>query len=121
MWKENLRAKPYRTEELERELKVDWNLWEESIIKFSDYRVAWIEPKSETDFLAVSRMDFLEELLDRIHELGHRALLGSHHIGASAPLIREKRVKRFDGFVTPTNKLGVMMFQTRREAEKSYQ
>ena len=57
--------------------------------------------------------------MDRIHELGYRALLGSHHFGATFPLIEERRVKRFDGYVTPVNKLGVMMFPTQREAEKA--
>ncbi len=119
-WEENLKlAKPYKARELERELKADWRCWEESIEKLSDYRVAWMEPGSETDFLAISRMDLLEELLDRIHELGYRSLLGSHHMGASVELIEERRVKRFDGYVTPVNKLGVMMFPTRIVAEKS--
>lgn len=119
-WEENLKlAKPYKAGELDRELEVDWRCWEESIEKLSDYGIAWMEPGSETDFLAISRMDLLEELLDRIHELGYRSLLGSHHMGASAELIEERRVKRFDGYVTPVNKLGVMMFPTRRVAENS--
>jgi len=117
-WKENLRvAKPYQIKELERELKVNWKIWEGNVSVFSEYRVAWIEPGSETDFLAISRMDLLEDLLDKVHELGYRALLGSHHLGASVPLIGERRVKRFDGYVTPVNKLGIMMFPTQRIAE----
>ena len=119
-WKENLRlARPYRVKDLETDLKVNWRLWEESVDRLSDYKVAWMEPGSETDFLAISRMDLLEELLDRIHELGYRSLLGSHHLGASVELIEERKVKRFDGYVTPVNKLGVMMFPTRRVAENS--
>ena len=115
---ENLKlAKPYKATELDRELKVDWGCWEESVGKLSDYKIAWMEPGSETDFLAISRMDLLEELLDRIIELGYRSLLGSHHMGASVELIEERKVKRFDGYVTPVNKLGVMMFPTRRVAE----
>ena len=116
-WKESLRrAKPYRLKELERELKVNWKKWEDRFFKFSDYNVAWVEPGSESDFLAISRMDLLEELADRIYELGHKVLLGIHHAGASIPLIEEERV-RIDGYVTPINKLGVMMFPTQQEAE----
>ena len=119
-WKENLKlAKPYKARELNRELKADWRRWEESVEKLSDYRIAWMEPGSETDFLAISRTDLLEELLDRIHELGYRSLLGSHHLGTSVELIEEKKVKRFDGYVTPVNKLGVMMFPAQRVAENS--
>lgn len=119
-WKENLRpARPYRNRDLERDLKINWRLWEGGVDRLSNFRIAWMEPGSETDLLAISRMDLLEELLDRIHELGYRSLLGSHHLGASAQLIEERRVKRFDGYVTPLNRLGVMMFPTRREAENT--
>jgi len=117
-WRENLRvAKSYSAKELERELRIDWKRLEDTIHKFSDFNLVWIEPGSETDFLAVSRMDLLEELTDRIHEFGYRILLGSHHLGASAPLIQEENVRRFDGYVTPINKLGHMMFPTQREVE----
>jgi len=81
-WKENLQlAKPYRMKDLQRELRIDWNLWERNIDAFSEYHIAWIEPGSETDFLAISRMDLLEELLDVTREAGYRTLLGSHHLG----------------------------------------
>ena len=119
-WKENLRgAKPYKSNQLKRELRVNWKLWEESIEKLSNHMIAWVEPGSETDFLAISRIDLLEELLDRIGESGYRSLLGSHHLGASFPLVEEWKVKRFDGYVTPINRLGVMMFPTQRDAEKA--
>jgi hypothetical protein len=119
-WKETFEsAKPYNLSNLENELRIDWSVWEESVDKLSDYNVAWVEPGSETDFLAITRMDLLEELLDRTNETGHRSLLGSHHFGATLPLIEEKRVKRFDGYVTPINNLGVMMFPTKTEAEKA--
>ncbi len=49
--------------------------------------------------------------------MGYRVLLGSHHLGASVPLLINERVKKFDGFVTPVNKLGIMMFPTQREVE----
>jgi hypothetical protein len=120
-WKRNLRAaNPYTHQELERELTVDWKLWEDRVTAFADHRVAWIEPGSETDFLAISRMDLLGDLLDKIEERGYRILLGSHHIGATAPLIHENRMNRFDGYVTPVNRLGVMMFPTQPEAERAY-
>jgi hypothetical protein len=112
-------AKPYDRKELREELKINWKRWEDSLLKFSDYKIAWVEPGSETDFLAICRMDLLEELLDKTHELGYRVLLGSHHLGASAPLVEEEHVRKFDGYITPINKLGHMMFPTQREAENA--
>ncbi len=119
-WKENLKiAKAYGLKEIEKELKIDWKQWENSISKFSDYNIAWIEFGSETDFLAISRIDLLEELIDRTYEYDYRVLLGSHHFGASFPLIEEWKIRKFDGWVTPINKLGVMMFPTKKEVENA--
>jgi hypothetical protein len=120
MWRENLtQAKPYDRDELDRELRIDWDQWENRLHTFSAYKIAWVEPGSETDFLALCRIDLLGELIDKIHETGHDVLLASHHFGASAPLIQKKQVRGFDGYVTPVNKLGVMMFPTQREVENA--
>lgn len=116
-WRESLgRAKPYKLKELERELKVNWEKWEDRLFKFSSYNLAWLELGSESDFLAIARIDLLEELIDRIFGVVNRTLLGIHHAGASIPLIEEERIK-IVGYVTPVNKLGVMMFPTQQEAE----
>jgi hypothetical protein len=119
-WKEGLNsAKPYKNAELVNDLEIDWKAWETSINEFSDYNVGWIEPGSGTDFLAISRMNLLEELLEMTRQTGHRVLLGSHHIGASNQLISKRNVKGYDGFITPVNKLGAMMFPTQEMAEAS--
>jgi hypothetical protein len=116
-WKENLvRAKPYKLKELERELRVNWNKWEDTVFRFSDYDLAWVEPGSESDFLAISRMDLLQELVDRTREFEHKVLLGIHHAGTSIPLIEKEKVKT-DGYVTPINKLGAVMFPIQQDAE----
>ncbi len=118
-WKKSLRtAKPYDLKELQRELKVDWKKWEDRLFRFSNCNCSWIEPGSESDFLAISRMDLLEEIVDKLRELKHKVLLGIHHAGASIPLIQEERV-RIDGYVTPINKLGVMMCPTQQEAKRA--
>jgi len=117
-WKEGLNsAKPYKNAELVNDLEIDWKAWEASINEFSDYNVGWIEPGSGTDFLAISRMDLLEELLEMTSQTGHRVLLGSHHIGASYQLISKRLMKKFDGFITPVNQLGAMMFPMQKMAE----
>jgi len=119
-WRENLQgARPYPMVRLQRELKIDWKAWEDSVNRFSGWRIGWIEPGSETDLLALARSDLLGELIDRTRDAGYRCLLGSHHLGATAPLLEERRMRGFDGYVTPINKLGAMMFPTRRKAEKA--
>ncbi len=119
-WQENLStAKPYPLKALDRGLKINWSKWEDQMIRFSTHKIAWIEPGSESDFLALCRMDLLEELLDRTHELGFRVLLGSHHLGITFKLLNEERVRKYDGYVTPVNKFGIMMFPTKSEVEKS--
>jgi len=119
-WRENLQSvRPYPMIQLQRELKIDWKAWESSIDRFSGWRIGWIEPGSETDFLALARGDLLGELIDRTRNSGYRCLLGSHHLGVTAPLLDEKKMRGFDGYVTPINKLGVMMFPTQREVEKA--
>jgi len=105
--------------QLQRELRIDWKTWENGIDRFSGWRIGWIEPGSETDFLALARSDLLGELIDRTRDAGYRCLLGSHHLGATAPLLEERRMRGFDGYVTPINKLEVMMFPNRREVEKA--
>jgi len=119
-WREGLQAaKPYSTRQLQRGLEIDWRVWENSIDMLSEWRIAWIEPGSETDFLALARIDLLGEAIDRTRDAGYRCLLGSHHLGATAPLLREAEIRGFDGYVTPINKLGVMMFPTQRIVEKT--
>jgi hypothetical protein len=119
-WKEGLNsAKPYKNAELVNDLEIDWKDWETSINEFSDYNVGWIEPGSGTDFLAISRMSLLEELLEMTSQTGHRVLLGSHHIGTTHQLISKRNVKGYDGFITPVNKLGAMIFPTQKIAETS--
>lgn len=119
-WRENIQAaKPYPKIQLQRGLRIDWRSWEESIDWLSSWRIGWIEPGSETDFLALTRIDLLGELIDVTRDAGYRCLLGSHHIGATARLLEETGMRGFDGYVTPINKLGVMMFPTQREVEKA--
>lgn len=116
-WREKISvAKPYKLKEIENELKINWKKWEDRILKFSDFNLAWVELGSETDFLAISRIDLLEEIIDRSNEAGYKVLLGVHHATTSISLIEEEKV-RIDGYVTPINMLGAMMFPTQQEAE----
>lgn len=117
-WREGLKAaKAYGLRELEAGLKVDWGSWEALVSEFSDFDVAWVEAGTEVDLLAISRIDLLGELMDEVRGAGYRVLLGTHHAGATIPIVEEEGVGGLDGYVTPINKLGVMMFPTRARAE----
>lgn len=117
-WRELLPiSKPYSGKDFQA-LNVDWRKIEENTSIFKELPVQYIEPGSETDFLALAgRFDLLGELLDKILEAGFRGILfGVHHAGATIPKLEEE-LNRFDGYLTPLNPLGVMMFPTKASAE----
>lgn len=117
-WKENLPAsKPYNESDLRR-MTIDWGRVEEGLERFVDLPVSYVEPGSETDFLAMAgRFDLLGELIDRIGEQGFRGVLfGVHHAGVTIPKLDEG-LDGFDGYLTPLNPIGVMMLPTKASAE----
>ena len=112
-----LASKPYGDEDF-LGLTIDWALIESRLEPFLDLPVACMEPGSETDFLAIAgRHDLIGELIDRMAERGFsRILLGVHHAGVTIPRLDEV-LGGFDGYVTPLNSIGVMMFPTKGSAE----
>lgn len=109
-------SKPYGRKEL-KDLQIDFESLEREITILEDYKILFAELGSETDFLALTdRLDLLETLVDRLHSTcGHRILLGVHHAGVTIPKLENSEIK-FDGYVTPINRMGVMMFPTSRLA-----
>jgi hypothetical protein len=114
-WKEKLlntlaHSRPYSIDEL-RKLKVDYKLLKSALLSLKGFKVLFVEPGSETDFLALThKIDLLGELVDWIREeFGFNVLLASHHAGSTIPILEQSKIK-FEGYVTPVNKLGVMMF-----------
>ena len=119
-WRRRLPAsKPYGKEAFKR-LTLDWRQMEDDLEHFVELPVSHMEPGSETDFLTIAgRFDLIGEILDRIKDHGYRgALLGVHHAGVTIPKIDEE-LQGFNGYVTPLNPLGVMMFPTKASAEKA--
>lgn len=104
--------RPYGSDEMEA-LQIDMAELDESLSILSDFNVLYLELGSETDLLAMSgRVDLLVSMVDHIRErFGYRVLLGTHHAGSTIPILEGSSVK-FDGYVTPVNKLGIMMFPT---------
>jgi len=110
-FKEALRKyKSYGCDEI-RNLQIDMTEIDGEISNLSDFRVLFLELGSETDFLVMAgRIDLMESLVDHIRDrFGHRVLLGTHHAGSTIPVLEGSNVE-FDGYVTPINKLGIMMF-----------
>jgi len=104
------KSKPYGSDDV-KDLLIDMAKLDADISMLRDFHVLFLELGSETDFLAMmGRMDLLASLVDHIREKsGHGVLLGTHHAGSTIPLLEGSDVQ-FDGYVTPLNKLGMMMF-----------
>ena len=113
-FKENLQySKPYRRKEL-KDLKIDYERLDRELAILEDFNILFAQLGSETDFLTMTnKLDLLETLVDHVRSrYGHRVLLGVHHAGITIPKLENSRIK-FDGYVTPINRIGVMMFPTR--------
>lgn len=110
---------PYQGETL-RELQIDYDKLSQAISSIQGFNILFIEPGSETDFLAMTkRLDLLSQLVGWLRKnFGYRVLLGTHHAGSTIPVLERSRIE-FDGYITPVNKLGVMMFPTQEMALKA--
>lgn len=116
-WRENFiyaltGASPYSDDELKK-LRVDYGRLREVLRSLEGFKVMFIEPGSEVDFLALTgKLDLLEELISFLKDkVSKTVVLGTHHAGMTIPILDEAKIK-FDGYLTPVNKLGVMMFPT---------
>jgi len=109
-------SQPY-SQELEK-LEIDYDRVRKALAGLEDVRVLFIELGSETDFLAMGkRLDILSDLVGWISDnFGYKCLLGCHHGGLTIPILERSKID-FYGYVTPANKLGVMMFPTQKLSE----
>ncbi|MFQ5711491.1 MAG: hypothetical protein ACE5GD_06885 [Candidatus Geothermarchaeales archaeon] len=107
---------PYGGEDLRR-LEVDYERLRQAVLSLEGLNTILVELGSETDLLAMAgRLDLLSELVDWLRGTVNRpVLLGSHHAGSTIPILEESTVG-FEGYVTPVNSLGVMMFPTQEMA-----
>lgn len=110
---------PYQGEAL-RQLQIDYDKLSQAISSLQGFNILFIELGSETDFLAMTgRLDLLSQLVGWLRSrFGYRVLLGTHHAGSTIPVLEKSRIK-FSGYITPINKLGVMMFPTQEMALKA--
>ena len=120
-WKEKFLWKlsnilPYSAE-IEK-LQIDYEVVEEILSYLNKFNVLYIELGSETDFLAMcNRLDLIKNLVKIISKnFKYKCLLGCHHAGSTIPILDSSAIN-FDGYITPANKLGVMMFPTKKKTE----
>jgi len=111
--------KPYAKEDFKR-LSINLRPVERILNIFDGYKVVFVEPGSEIDFLVVSgRFDLLDSLLSFLQSLyGGLVILGSHHSGITIPVLEKSKLS-FNGFMTPINMLGVMMFPSKELSLKA--
>jgi hypothetical protein len=107
---------PYNREEI-KALKIDYKRLEEGIRSLSGFKVLIAEPGSETDFIAMTgRFDLLEDFVGTLRgRLNCPVFVATHHAGSTIPILDESKVK-IDGYLTPINSLGVMMFPSQETA-----
>ncbi|MBS7622116.1 hypothetical protein KEJ39_00355 [Candidatus Bathyarchaeota archaeon] len=110
-------SKPY-SNELAR-IEIDYRKIVGALATLSSMNVTFIELGSETDLLAIGgRLDLLDNMVELLRRCRYRCLLGSHHAGTTMPILERSKIA-FDGYVTPVNKIGVMMFPTKEACEAS--
>lgn len=109
-------SRPY-SDELAR-IEIDYSKVTNVLTGLGSMNVLFVELGSETDFLTIgNRLDLLENLVNWLSDkYRYRCLLGSHHAGITIPILEKSKVD-FHGYVTPVNKLGVMMFPTQKACE----
>ena len=110
------KSRPY-SQELER-VEVDYDKVKEALASLKDMKILFVELGSETDFLSMgNRLDVLSDLINWISDTyGYQCLLASHHAGSTIPILEKSKIV-FCGYVTPANRLGVMMFPTKKSSE----
>lgn len=104
--------RPYSEKEIQ-EVSINYSELKEAISYFNEFNVLLAEPGSESDFLAMTgRIDLLLEFVDLLKDYCKCPIvIGTHHAGLTIPILEENEMT-IDGYVTPINKLGAMMFPT---------
>ena len=109
----------YDRDELDK-LEIDFDRVKDCLDCFRDFKVIFVEPGSESDFLAISgRLDLLEDLVSLLRNEGFETIvLGVHHAGSTIPILEDSEIE-VDGYLTPVNKLGALMLPNRELALKA--
>lgn len=107
---------PYNRGEIET-LRIDHRRLEAAVRSLRGLKVLIAEPGSETDFLAMTgRLDLLDQVVGTLRDrLNCPVFVATHHAGSTIPIL-DRGAVAFDGYLTPLNRLGVMMFPSQAAA-----
>ncbi|WP_455278604.1 hypothetical protein [[Eubacterium] cellulosolvens] len=99
-------------------LQIDYDIIKDILSKLNQMDILYVELGSETDFLVMcNHLDLLRNLTNLIfNNFRYKCLLGCHHPGTTIPILEASTIN-FDGYITPANKLGIMMFPTQQKSE----
>ena len=112
----NQNTKPYTPKESEK-FTIDYNLLEQYIGFFAGCDILIADPGAEIDLLAITgRFDLIKEYIRFLRKKFKIVITSVHHAGITIPLLEENNID-IDGYLTPTNKLGMMMFPNRETVE----
>lgn len=109
-------TKPYTEMESEN-FTIDYSLLEQYIGFFHGCDILIADPGAEIDLLAITgRFDLIKEYINFLRKKFKIVITSVHHAGITIPLLEENNID-IDGYLTPTNKLGMMMFPNRETVE----
>jgi len=113
------RLQPYSGKDLEK-LEIDYGRLRRDLQSLEGFRVLLAEPGSEADFLVMTgRLDLLEDFVNALRDcLNCPIILATHHAGSVLPMLDAVEAN-VDGYLTPVNMMGVMMFPTQERAVKA--
>jgi hypothetical protein len=109
------KARPYSNEELN-SLEINGSQFERNIGFFKGFKILIPDIGANADLLAMTgHLDLLKEGLRELKREFGAVVLSIHHAGASIPPLEDSGLD-YDGYITPVNRLGAVMFPTRDAA-----
>jgi hypothetical protein len=96
--------------------EVDYEKLDSMLKSYQGFNVPIYASNERWEFLVLARrFDELQQVADLVRNRIGNFLLGTHHAGLVIPMVEEARL-RLDGYLSPVNKAGILMFPTQRLA-----
>jgi hypothetical protein len=102
-----------------KKVEVDYEKLDSMLESYRGFNIPLYVSNERWEFLVLARrFDELQEAADLVKRKMGTFLLGTHNAGLVIPMAEDARL-RVDGYLTPVNKLGILMFPTQRLAEQA--
>jgi hypothetical protein len=109
---------PEVPEEL-RKVEVDYEKLDSMLDSYRGFNVPLYVSNERWEFLVLARrFDELQEAANRVKQKMGTFFLGTHNAGLVIPMAEDAKL-RVDGYLTPVNKSGILMFPTQKLAEQA--